>query len=190
METSRRCGRAGGGGSASLLFSWPWPPLQGITLHRRRRPGERRADRRWRAWYAARARADQAHPVSASGWPASRARRSTTTSARYEGRWPPIAGAGAGAPALTDDGPDRPRPPPARGGPGRPPLDESRSRAYALVREAARRALACGPSTCRWWPRLALHRGAVVEMQTGEGKTLAAVCPPTSTRSPAAASTS
>jgi preprotein translocase subunit SecA len=57
------------------------------------------------------------------------------------------------------------------------PLDEIQVRAYALVREAARRALGQRPFDVQVIAALALHRGAVVEMQTGEGKTLAAVMP-------------
>jgi preprotein translocase subunit SecA len=55
-------------------------------------------------------------------------------------------------------------------------LDEIQVRAYALVREAARRA---GPASVRRAGdgRLRPPCGAVVEMQTGEGKTLAAVMP-------------
>ena len=57
------------------------------------------------------------------------------------------------------------------------PLDEIQARAYALVREAAHRALGLRPFDEQVMAALALHRGAVVEMQTGEGKTLAAVMP-------------
>src|SRR5262245_10549239 len=57
------------------------------------------------------------------------------------------------------------------------PLDEIQARAYALVREAARRALGQRPYDVQVTAALALHAGAVVEMQTGEGKTLAAVMP-------------
>jgi preprotein translocase subunit SecA len=49
--------------------------------------------------------------------------------------------------------------------------------AFALAREAARRTLALRPFDEQIVAALALHEGAVVEMQTGEGKTLAAVLP-------------
>jgi preprotein translocase subunit SecA len=62
----------------------------------------------------------------------------------------------------------------ARGG---RPLDEIQARAYALVREVARRVLGLRPFDVQVLAALALHRGAAVEMQTGEGKTLAAVMP-------------
>jgi preprotein translocase subunit SecA len=62
----------------------------------------------------------------------------------------------------------------ARGG---RPLDEIQVRAYALVREVARRALGLRPFDVQVIAAFALHGGAVVEMQTGEGKTLAAVMP-------------
>jgi len=45
---------------------------------------------------------------------------------------------------------------------------------YALVREASRRTLGLRPFDVQIVAALALERGAVVEMQTGEGKTLAA----------------
>jgi preprotein translocase subunit SecA len=57
------------------------------------------------------------------------------------------------------------------------PQDDVQVRAYALVREAARRTLGMRPFDVQVLAALALHRGAVVEMQTGEGKTLAAVMP-------------
>jgi preprotein translocase subunit SecA len=47
--------------------------------------------------------------------------------------------------------------------------------AFALAREAARRAIAQRPFDVQVVAALALGRGAVVEMQTGEGKTLTAV---------------
>jgi len=56
-------------------------------------------------------------------------------------------------------------------------LDAIQVRAYALVREVARRTLGLRPFDEQVLAALALHRGAVVEMQTGEGKTLAAVMP-------------
>ena len=52
-----------------------------------------------------------------------------------------------------------------------------RASAFALVREAATRALGQRPFDEQVVAGLALERGAVVEMQTGEGKTLTAVMP-------------
>ncbi len=49
--------------------------------------------------------------------------------------------------------------------------------AFALVREAAVRRLGQRPFDVQMLAGIALHQGAVVEMQTGEGKTLAAVAP-------------
>ena len=57
------------------------------------------------------------------------------------------------------------------------PLHEIQVRAYALGREAARRTLGLRPFDVQVIAALALHEGAVVEMPTGEGKTLAAVMP-------------
>jgi len=57
------------------------------------------------------------------------------------------------------------------------PLDAIQVPAYALVREVARRTLGLRPFDEQVLAALALQRGAVVEMQTGEGKTLAAVMP-------------
>jgi preprotein translocase subunit SecA len=48
---------------------------------------------------------------------------------------------------------------------------------FALVREAARRVLKLYPFDVQVMAGIALHRGKIVEMQTGEGKTLAAVMP-------------
>src|SRR5581483_11542395 len=50
-------------------------------------------------------------------------------------------------------------------------------RAFALVREAARRTLGQRSFDVQLMGGIALHRGAVAEMMTGEGKTLAAVAP-------------
>jgi preprotein translocase subunit SecA len=52
-----------------------------------------------------------------------------------------------------------------------------RSELFALVRDAARRALGQRPFDVQVVAALALEDGAVVEMQTGEGKTLTAVMP-------------
>ena len=57
------------------------------------------------------------------------------------------------------------------------PRAELRAEFFALVREAARRALGLRPFDVQVVAALALDDGAVVEMQTGEGKTLAAVMP-------------
>jgi preprotein translocase subunit SecA len=48
---------------------------------------------------------------------------------------------------------------------------------FALARDAARRTIGLRPFDVQILAGLALHRGAVAEMQTGEGKTLAAVAP-------------
>ena len=47
--------------------------------------------------------------------------------------------------------------------------------AYALAREAARRVLGERLYDAQLMGAIALHRGTIVEMKTGEGKTLAAV---------------
>ncbi|RJP45939.1 preprotein translocase subunit SecA [Candidatus Parcubacteria bacterium] len=60
---------------------------------------------------------------------------------------------------------------------GGTPLDEVLPRAFALVREAARRTLKQRPFDVQLMGGIVLHRGAVAEMMTGEGKTLAAVAP-------------
>jgi preprotein translocase subunit SecA len=56
-------------------------------------------------------------------------------------------------------------------------LDEILPAAFALVREAAKRTLGQRPFDVQLLGGLVLHRGAVAEMVTGEGKTLAAVAP-------------
>lgn len=56
-------------------------------------------------------------------------------------------------------------------------LDEIKSRAFALVREAAKRTLSQRPYDVQLIGGLVLHSGAVAEMMTGEGKTLSAVAP-------------
>ncbi len=48
---------------------------------------------------------------------------------------------------------------------------------FALVREAARRTLGERPYEVQLLAGIAMHEGKLVEMQTGEGKTLAAVAP-------------
>jgi len=55
--------------------------------------------------------------------------------------------------------------------------DDLLPEAFALVREAARRTIGLRPFDVQIAGGLALHHGKVVEMQTGEGKTLAAVAP-------------
>jgi preprotein translocase subunit SecA len=56
-------------------------------------------------------------------------------------------------------------------------LDSLRSTVFALTREAARRSIGLRPFDVQVIAGLALDRGRIVEMQTGEGKTLAAVMP-------------
>lgn len=56
-------------------------------------------------------------------------------------------------------------------------LDDILPRAFALAREAAKRTLGQRPFDVQLLGGLVLHRGAVAEMVTGEGKTLAAVAP-------------
>ena len=60
---------------------------------------------------------------------------------------------------------------------GRAALDEVTEEWFALVRELSRRVLGLHPFDEQLIAGLALHAGHVVEMQTGEGKTLAAVAP-------------
>ncbi len=57
------------------------------------------------------------------------------------------------------------------------PLADLMPRAFALVREAARRTLNQRPYDVQLMGGIVLHQGAVAEMATGEGKTLAAVAP-------------
>jgi preprotein translocase subunit SecA len=56
-------------------------------------------------------------------------------------------------------------------------LDSIRAEFFALVREASRRVLGMRPFDVQVLAAIALDGGHVVEMQTGEGKTLAAVMP-------------
>jgi preprotein translocase subunit SecA len=56
-------------------------------------------------------------------------------------------------------------------------LEEAEVEAFALVREAARRTLGQRPFDEQVLAGLAIHRGQVAELATGEGKTLAAVAP-------------
>jgi preprotein translocase subunit SecA len=57
------------------------------------------------------------------------------------------------------------------------PLDDLRHETFAVLRETAVRAVGMRPFDVQVIAALALHRGRIVEMQTGEGKTLAAVLP-------------
>lgn len=57
------------------------------------------------------------------------------------------------------------------------PAEEARARAFALAREAAKRTLNQRPYDVQLMGGLALWNGAVIEMATGEGKTLSAVAP-------------
>ncbi len=56
-------------------------------------------------------------------------------------------------------------------------LESIRAEYFALVREASRRVLGLRPFDVQVLAALALDAGHIVEMQTGEGKTLAAVMP-------------
>jgi len=57
------------------------------------------------------------------------------------------------------------------------PSDDLLAEAFALVRETAARRIGLRPFDEQVLAGIALHRGRVVEMDTGEGKTLAAVLP-------------
>lgn len=57
------------------------------------------------------------------------------------------------------------------------PLDVILAEAFALVREVSKRLLGMYPYDVQVMAGIALHRGKMVEMQTGEGKTLTAVMP-------------
>ena len=76
--------------------------------------------------------------------------------------------------ALDDEGIRR-RADKMRGG----DLDEALVEVFALVREASKRRLDQRPYDEQIMAGIALHQGRVAEMQTGEGKTLAAVAPAT-----------
>tara|TARA_B100001989_G_scaffold240152_1_gene204967 strand:- start:7029 stop:9476 length:2448 start_codon:yes stop_codon:yes gene_type:complete len=56
-------------------------------------------------------------------------------------------------------------------------LDDLLFDVFAIVREAAKRTLAMRPFDVQLLAGIVLHQGNVAEMQTGEGKTLAAVMP-------------
>jgi preprotein translocase subunit SecA len=57
------------------------------------------------------------------------------------------------------------------------PLDDLLVEAYALVREAAGRTIGLKPFDVQIIAGIAMHRGKLAEMSTGEGKTLVAVFP-------------
>jgi preprotein translocase subunit SecA len=57
------------------------------------------------------------------------------------------------------------------------PADEVLPEVYALTREACARALGLRPFDVQMMAAIALHRGRLVQLATGEGKTLAAVMP-------------
>ncbi|MGO9113823.1 MAG: accessory Sec system translocase SecA2 [Thermoguttaceae bacterium] len=57
------------------------------------------------------------------------------------------------------------------------PLDKLLIEAFAVVRESARRVLDMRPFDVQMLAAIAMHQGNLAEMQTGEGKTLAAVLP-------------
>ena len=57
------------------------------------------------------------------------------------------------------------------------PLSSLLVEAYALVREASERMIGLRPFNVQVLAAIALHEGKIVEMNTGEGKTLAAVMP-------------
>lgn len=59
------------------------------------------------------------------------------------------------------------------------PVDSLLAKAFALGREAAARVLDMRPYDVQMLAGIALYQGKLVEMQTGEGKTLAAVLPAT-----------
>jgi len=60
---------------------------------------------------------------------------------------------------------------------GGTPLNKVVIDAFAVVKEAARRTVGMEPYDVQLLAALAMHDGKLVEMQTGEGKTLAAVLP-------------
>ena len=60
-------------------------------------------------------------------------------------------------------------------------LDDLLPEAFATVREASWRVLGMRPFRVQLIGGIVLHQGRIAEMKTGEGKTLVAVCPPTST---------
>ncbi|MBI4135711.1 preprotein translocase subunit SecA [Candidatus Uhrbacteria bacterium] len=81
-------------------------------------------------------------------------------------------------PSLTlREGADTNTPLRVRGERGVTNLDDILPEAFALVREAARRALGQRHFDVQLLGGIVLHRGAIAEMKTGEGKTLVATAP-------------
>ena len=68
-------------------------------------------------------------------------------------------------------------------------LDDLLPDAFAACREAAVRTVGMKPYPVQVVGGICLHQGRIAEMKTGEGKTLVATCPPTSTPFPAKACT-
>ena len=56
-------------------------------------------------------------------------------------------------------------------------LDKILPEAFAVVREAARRTLGMEHFPVQLMGGIALHKGYIAEMKTGEGKTLVSTCP-------------
>src|SRR5262249_19276854 len=56
-------------------------------------------------------------------------------------------------------------------------LDDLLEEAFATVREASRRTIGLRHYDVQLIGGMVLHRGAIAEMKTGEGKTLVATCP-------------
>ena len=69
-------------------------------------------------------------------------------------------------------------------------LDDLLPEAFATCREAADRVLGLRPYRVQLIGGVILHQGRIAEMKTGEGKTLVAPSPPTSTPCPGKGSTS
>ena len=69
-------------------------------------------------------------------------------------------------------------------------LDDLLVEAFAVVREAGRRVHGMRHFDMQMIGGMVLHNGKIAEMRTGEGKTLTATLPVTSTRCPARASMS
>ena len=69
-------------------------------------------------------------------------------------------------------------------------LDDLLPEAFAVAREMCDRILGMRPFRVQLIGGIVLHQGRIAEMKTGEGKTLVAVCRPTSMRSRARACTS
>src|SRR5258706_10527774 len=69
-------------------------------------------------------------------------------------------------------------------------LDDLLPEAFAVVRETSKRVMGMRHFDVQLLGGMVLHNGKIAEMRTGEGKTLVATLPRTSTPSPAAACTS